>query len=114
MSDHDDDPFDYGDRTTFQLRNQQFALDDYGTVMNLPVPEPPAPIAEPEPAAQPMAQTIEKAPVEIEATAPVESAPSDPLMRIEQKLDAALAAIEFLRRRVDSIDVMLARVVNRD
>ncbi|HEX8172758.1 MAG TPA: hypothetical protein VF824_19630 [Thermoanaerobaculia bacterium] len=111
MSDHDDDPFDYGDRTTFQLRNQQFALDDYGTVMNLPVPEPPAPIEAPEP----VTQVIEEAPAEIEATAaPVESAPSDPLARIEQKLDAALAAIEFLRRRVDSIDVMLARVLNRD
>ena len=86
-----DDLFEYGDRTMFQLRSQSFTIEnDYGTMI-IPGSSMPLPI------------------VEIEPLAAVE----DPIVRLEQKLDAALRLIESLQHKIDSIDATLARALNR-
>lgn len=84
-----DEPFDYGDRTIFQLRNQSFVADEFGTMIGLPAT--PAPVA---------------TAVEVSSTA-------DPMQRIEEKLDAALRAIAALQQRIDSLDATIARAINR-
>jgi hypothetical protein len=38
---------------------------------------------------------------------------SEPLMRLEQKMDAVISSITALRSRVDSIDTILARLIHR-
>ena len=87
MGDEKDDVFEYGEKTTFRLRDQEFLSDDYGTVMNVPTPEVPAP--------------------------PPPDETKSELARIEEKLDAVLHGLETLQRRVDSIDAMIARVLTR-
>lgn len=37
----------------------------------------------------------------------------DPIVRLEQKLDAVLSSITSLRSRIDSIDFILARLIHR-
>ncbi len=81
-----DDPFPIGDRTILQLRNQPFALDDYGTMVT--------------PGSSPAVEGSD-------------ALPADPLQRLEQKLDAALRAIEALQRRLDSMDAAIARALSR-
>jgi hypothetical protein len=86
-----DDLFEYGDRTMFQLRTQSFTIEnDYGTMI-IPGSSIPLPI------------------VEIEPPADVE----DPVARLERKLDTALRLIESLQHKIDSMDVTLARALNR-
>ena len=84
---HEPSPFDIGDRTIFQMRSQRFDVEDFGTVMGVARED------------------------SVVHTA-TEYA-SDPLERFEQKLDAALRALETLQLRVDSLDSLLSRVVNR-
>ena len=83
-----DELFEYGDRTMFQLRNQSFMADEFGTMVS--VPTTPA-----------MTTAVEVAPEE------------DPMKRLEQKLDAALHAIAALQQRVESLDATIARAINR-
>jgi hypothetical protein len=87
-SDDQNDVFEYGDRTIFQLRAQSFAIEnEYGTMIG------PVPVSLP--------------PVE---TPVVEDTP---MARLEQKLDLALRQIAVLQQKLDSIDVTLARALNR-
>jgi hypothetical protein len=89
MTPDDENVFDYGDRTIFQLRAQSFAIEnDYGTMIG-PVPTAALPL--------------------VETAAPAE----DPIARLEQKLDLALRQIAILQQKLDSIDVTLARALNR-
>ena len=90
MSGDNDDVFEYGDQTTFRLRDQEFMVDDLSTVASVPVPELP--------------------PAETPAAPPP---PPPDLARIEEKLDAVLQTLEALQRRVESIDAMIARVLTR-
>lgn len=81
--------FDFGDHTVGLLRDQVFAFDEYGTY-------------------GPAAAT---AAIEIAA----EEVPGDDtLHRVERKIDDAMRAITALQRRVESIDVVLAQVINRE
>jgi hypothetical protein len=90
-----DAPFEFGDRTLLALRAQPFAIEhEYGTMI-LPAgretTEIPLPV------------------VEIAAL----QAEIDPIVRLEQKLDAALRLIQSLQQQLDSIDATLARALNR-
>ncbi|HVG25431.1 MAG TPA: hypothetical protein VND45_14845 [Thermoanaerobaculia bacterium] len=88
MTTDDEKVFDYGDRTIFQLRAQSFSIDtDYGTMIG-PVPVPSLPIVE-------------------------TAVDVDPMARLEEKLDLALRQIALLQQKLDSIDVTLARALNR-
>ena len=82
----DDNVFPIGDATMMQLRNQVFALDDAGTIV--------APRA-----ALGIPTVVETVPA------------ADPMARLEQKLDAALRALEGVQRRLEAMDATLARVV---
>jgi hypothetical protein len=84
-------PFDIGDRTIFQMRNQRFDVEEYGTIVNVPHRRDPL-----------VASATEIAPE-----------PAAPMERIEQKLDAALRALDALQHRVDSLDALLSRVLHR-
>ena len=88
----DDDVFEYGDRTIFQLRAQPLTIEEeYGTIVTRPaqdLPVAPPLSVEPEPSA-------------------------DRVALLEQKLEAALRRIELLQQRVDSMDTTLARALNR-
>ena len=89
MTPNDENVFDYGDRTIFQLRAQSFTIEnDYGTMIG-PVPAASLPVVE----------------------TPVIA--DDPVARLEQKLDLALRQISLLQQKVDSIDATLARALNR-
>ena len=93
----DENVFDYGDRTMFQLRAQSFAIDEeYGTMMAPP----------------PMPAASDISPPDAEA-APADVTAEDPIVRLEQKLDAALRMIAVLQHKVESIDATLARALNR-
>ena len=88
MTPDDENLFEYGDRTIFQLRTQSFSIEnDYGTMIG------------------PVAKTL---PV-VETPA----LPEDPMARLEQKLDLALRRIDALQQKLDSIDTTLARALNR-
>ena len=81
-------PFDIGDRTILQMRSQKFDVEEFGTIVGPPR----------------LGDTLVTRAREVSA---------EPLERIEQKLDAALRALETLQLRVDSLDSLLSRVVNR-
>jgi hypothetical protein len=88
----DDDVFEYGDRTIFQLRAQPLAIDEeYGTICSKPTRDLPI--------APPMAIDAEPA--------------GDRVALLEQKLEGALRRIELLQQRIDSMDATLARALNR-
>lgn len=94
--------FDYGDRTIFTLRAQSFDVDqEYGTMMGRT-----APLLTVEAPLESVIATAAAKPAE-----PI--APVDPIQRLEQKLDAALHAIALLQQKLESIDVTLARALNR-
>ena len=89
MTPDDENLFEYGDRTIFQLRAQSFAIEnDYGTMIG-PLSSPNLPVVE--------------TPITAE----------EPIARLEQKLDLALRQIAVLQQKLDSIDVTLARALNR-
>jgi len=81
--------FEFGDRTVGLMRDQVFAFDEFGTYIS------PGVTAE----------------IEIAAA---ETASDDTLHRVERKIDAAMRSISALQRRVESIDAVLARVVNTE
>ncbi|HVE72870.1 MAG TPA: hypothetical protein VNI54_16000 [Thermoanaerobaculia bacterium] len=88
MTPDDENVFEYGDRTIFQLRAQSFAIEnDYGTMIG------------PVTSALPVVET------------PLST--QDPVARLEQKLDLALRRIDALQQKLDSLDVTLARALNR-
>ena len=84
-------PFEFGDRTLFALRAQSFTIEnEYGTMI------------------------LPASPVPRETTdVPLPIVESDPIARLEQKLDAALRLIQGLQQQLDSIDATLARALNR-
>ena len=81
--------FEIGERTVGLMRDQVFAFDEFGTYVS--------------PTASP---AIEIAAEEVRG--------DDTLRRVERKIDAAMRAITALQRRIESIDVVLARVVNTE
>ena len=88
--DPENDVFSYGDRTIFQLRAQSFTIEqEYGTMMGSP--------------ALPA----------VETEVPIQTPSDDPIARLEQKLERALAMIATLQHKLDSIDATLARALNR-
>jgi hypothetical protein len=82
--------FEYGDETTARLTTQRFAFDEYATRC----------------AATP-GITVATEP------APTEKREENPLARIEKRLERAIASIDDLQRRIDSIDVSLAEFLRR-
>lgn len=113
----ENEPFDFGDRTIFQLRNQDFQPDEeFGTVVSrLPLPESEPASAEHAQAAPP-ASGAEPAPQEAGSTAepaPIETAPEDPIARLEQKVDLALRQLHHLQQRLESLDATIARALLR-
>ena len=86
-------PFEFGDRTVLALRAQSFAIEnEYGTMI---LPNSPVPLETTE---MPM---------------PATSTETDPILRLEEKIDTALRLIQSLQRQLDSIDSALARSLNR-
>ncbi|HEX8411282.1 MAG TPA: hypothetical protein VF883_20650 [Thermoanaerobaculia bacterium] len=93
--DPENDVFNYGDRTIFQLRAQSFTIEnEYGTMIG--------------PLVLPAVETGGGQP-----EAPVEAVPEDPIARLELKLERALQMIATLQHKLDSIDATLARALNR-
>jgi hypothetical protein len=85
MSPDENDPFEYGDRTIFNLRAQAFQPDeDFGTMILHVEPKTDVPV------------------LSVLPVLPNE----DPIARLEAKLDAAM-------RKLDSIDATLARLLSR-
>src|ERR1043165_7542747 len=93
----DETVFAFGDRTVLQLRNQPFIPEEeeFGTVILESVPF--------------RTESVIETPV---APFPMDE-PSDPMVRLEQKLDAALRAIALMQQRIESLDATLARVLMR-
>lgn len=86
----DDNVFDVGDRTIGLLRQQTFELDDdYETLITAPG----------------VTAVIEVAKEEIPS--------EEPLVRLERKLDVVIAAMGELKRRIDSINSVLAGLMRR-
>lgn len=84
-----DDVFHIGERTIFQLRSQPFTVEEeFGTMALTPGLAP---------------QVVEELPV----------VGVDPIVQLQQKLDAALRQIAALQQRVDSMDATLARALNK-
>lgn len=95
-------PFEFGDRTLFTLRAQPFAIEaEYGTMVLSTAPISRETTEMPMPA-------LEAAHAE-----PANELAEDPIVRLEQKLDAALRLIQSLQRQLDSMDAALARALNR-
>ena len=93
-----DAPFTYGDGTVLKLRSQSFELpDDFGTMVMAPPAPSSAGVDVPLPIASPAAT----------------AADDDPLVRLEQKLDVALRQLERLQQRIESLDLTMARALNR-
>jgi hypothetical protein len=82
-----DQVFEVGDRTVGLIRDQVFAFDEYGTYG--PGTRRPA--------------------IEIAVEVPGENT----LRRVERKIDVAMRGIAALQRRIESIDRILARLINR-
>jgi hypothetical protein len=93
-------PFEFGDRTLLTLRAQPFAIEnEYGTMVLSSIPI--------------SRETTEMPMPVVEAPAEPSSEPEDPILRLEQKLDAALRLIHSLQQQLDSMDATLARALNR-
>jgi hypothetical protein len=91
----ENEPFSFGDSTILQLRNQDFEpADEFGTVVLKP------------------GQALDTEPAGIEAPAAAAQS-EDPLVRIEQKLDAALRQLHSLQQRLESLDATIAKVLMR-
>jgi hypothetical protein len=89
----DEDPFAYGDQTVLQLRAQPFAVqDELGTVVTMPIDTDRR-------QANPALNTV--------------FAEEDPIARLEAKLDTALRQIAALEKRLESLDLTLARTLAR-
>lgn len=116
VTSNSNEPFAFGDGTIMQLREQHWDFDELGTMVvtparpaaaeigeetkMLPIAAPPALV---EPAAEPVA--------EIAAAAP--ALETDPLVRIEQRLEELTRAMVSMQRRLDSIDQAMARFLTR-
>jgi hypothetical protein len=88
-----EEPFAIGESTIFQMRNQDFGpAEEFGTVMQRP--------------------SLETQAAQIEVPI-VESTTEDPLVRIEQKLDAALRQLHAMQQRLESLDATVARSLLR-
>lgn len=104
-------PFEFGDRTILALRAQPFAIEkEYGTMIlpasRIPLETTEIPLPAVEPAVEPLTEPAAGPAVQT-------AAELDPIVRLEQKLDAALRLIESLQHQLDSIDATLARALNR-
>ncbi len=83
-----DQVFEVGERTVGLIRDQVFAFDEFGTYG----PGSPKPV--------------------IEVSVEIASG-DDTLHRVERKIDDAMRGIAALQRRIESIDRVLARLINR-
>jgi hypothetical protein len=98
----DEQVFAVGERTVMTMQSQSFLDEEFGTIARdpsemLPVPPPPeTPAADGQPAA---------------AASP---ASEDELKRLERKLDALTNMVNSLNRRLDSMDMVLARIASRE
>jgi hypothetical protein len=97
--------FAVGERTVMTMQSQSFLDEEFGTIagdasdlaaLDASMPAAPA----------------ENAPVR-EDGAPVSAATADDLIRIERKLDTLTHLLNALNRRLDSIDMVLARMISR-
>lgn len=89
-----EEPFEYGDRTLYFLRNQPFYVEEeFGTMVAR------------------VHSDVEAAPV-VAAVDAVENGP-DRDRAIERKIDAMLARMMSIESRLSSIDAALARILNR-
>ena len=87
-------PFEFGDRTVLALRAQSFAIEnEYGTMI---LPNSPGAAGN-----------------DRDADARDVDGPTDPILRLEEKIDTALRLIQSLQQQLDSIDSTLARALNR-
>jgi hypothetical protein len=87
--------FEFGDRTIMQMRGQDFEIgEEYGTVILPPGSN----------------KTEEPAP---EAAAAAPAVSDDPMVRLEQKLDAAMRMIAVMQHKLESLDATLARLLTR-
>jgi hypothetical protein len=96
----ENEPFEFGERTILNLRNQDFhPEDEFGTVVSRPQPHDtePAQVETPE-------EGVE---------APAQALSDDPLVRVEQKLDAALRHLQSMQQRLESIDATIAKALLR-
>ena len=99
-------PFEFGDSTVLALRAQSFSVDnEYGTMI-LSGNAAPVPLETTE---MPLPK-IDTPPPPMQTT-PVQQ--TDPVLRLEEKIDTALRLIQSLQRQLDSIDAALARTLNR-
>lgn len=88
------DPFEYGDRTLYFLRNQPFQVDEeFGTMVAR------------------VRSDVETVPL-IAAGDAVEGEP-DRERGIERKIDAMMERMMSIESRLSSIDAALARILNR-
>jgi hypothetical protein len=88
-------PFEFGDRTVLALRSQAFDIEqEYGTMIR--------------PSAPPVPMETTEIPMPL-----LELPATDPILRLEEKIDTALRLIQSLQRQLDSIDAALARTLNR-
>ena len=88
------DPFEYGDRTLYFLRNQQFDVaQEYGTMIA-------------------KAGTHDETIPLLAATDEVAAGP-DGERAVERKIDAMMARMSSIESRLASIDAALARVLSR-
>lgn len=91
--------FAFGEGTLMQLREQAWELEDLGTR----VATSPGLTVAAEPGADAVVLPIADQP----------SIPDDPLARIEQRLEELTRMMHSMQRRLDSIDVTVARVLAR-
>lgn len=121
------EPFAFGDGTLMQLREQHWDFDELGTIVAPPVREPRA-VQAVEPLVAVPVEIGEETKLLPIAVAPlagetagervdetVEAAPAvtDPLARIEQRLEELTRAVLSMQRRLDSIDQAMARFLTR-
>jgi hypothetical protein len=94
--------FAVGERTVMTMQSQSFLDEEFGTIAGDPsdLAAMEAPVA------------AENAPVREEG-APAAAATADDLIRIERKLDTLTHLLNALNRRLDSIDMVLARMISR-
>jgi hypothetical protein len=86
----DGPPFEFGDKTMYKLKAQGWALenqDDFGTMVVRPSALVPA--------------------------GSDREAPQQRPQTVEQKIDMLIRAVDMLQKRIDSLDVVLSRFLNR-
>jgi MshEN domain len=104
-----EEPFAFGDDTMLRHHSLEYAYGEGDTslgsetrILPIPAPVPPDETTNPTLDSKPSGQTVAAA------------GPETQLDRIERHLDNLIHVVEGLQRRIDAIDSILARVLNRD